>query len=115
VIGNDYSARVLAVYTTLAYTPDRPSRSDRALARELERRAVPLKLVQEAMLLATVRRHFRDPSLPPLDRIRSLHYFLPVIQQLQAEPLDPFYVDYLKRKLDAIPQPDPRTDGEPPK
>lgn len=112
--GNDYSTRVLAAYTALADTPDRPSRADRALARDLEHRAVPLELVQQAMLLASVRRHFRDPNLPPLDRIRSLHYFLPVIRQLQTQPLDTIYVDYLQRKLDAIPHPDTRTQEDPP-
>lgn len=112
--GNDYSAQVLAAYTALTDTPDRPSRRDRALARDLERQAVPLKLVQEAILLTAVRRRFRHPELLPLEPIRSFHYFLPVIRQLQLDPLDPFYVDHIKYKLNAVNLiPPPTENGRP--
>lgn len=104
----DYVNQVLTAYTALADTPDRPSRSDRALARDLCSRQVPLETVLHAMLQATVRRHYRDSSLGDLDRIRSLHYFLPIIRQLESQPLDPFYVEYLERKHADIPSA-PRT------
>ena len=55
------------------------------------------------MILATVRRHYRGPDLPPLEPIHSLHYFLPVIRQLAAEPLHDFYVQLLRSKLNEIP------------
>jgi hypothetical protein len=99
----DYVNQVLAAYTALADTPDRPSRSDRALARDLCKRQVPIVTVLHAMLLATVRRYYRDPSLGQLDPIRSLHYFLPIARQLERQPLDPFYVEYLERKHADIP------------
>jgi hypothetical protein len=62
------------------------------------------------MLPATVRRQYRDPSLGQLDRIRSLHYFLPIVRQLERQPLDPFYVEYLERKLANIPSASPTTE-----
>jgi len=99
---SDYVAQVLDGYKRLPDTPKRPSRSDRALARSLHQQNVPLSLVQHAMLLASVRRHYRDPALPPLEPIHSLHYFLPVIRQLSASPLDDLYLDYLRRKIEAI-------------
>lgn len=99
----DYVNQVLAAYTALTDTPEHPSRSDRALARDLCKRQVPIDTVLHAMLLATVRRCYRDPSLGELDRIRSLHYFVPIVRQLERQPLDTFYVEYLKRKYADIP------------
>jgi hypothetical protein len=49
--------------------------------------------------LATVRRCLRDPALPPLSPIRSLHYFVPLLEEVQATPLAPEYVQYLRGKL----------------
>jgi len=100
---SDYVARLLAAYTSLPDTRDRPSRSDRALARSLYRQGVTLAEVEHAMILASVRRHYRGPDLTPLEPIHSLHYFLPVIRQLAAEPLHEVYVEHLKSKLNEIP------------
>ncbi len=55
----------------------------------------------EAAPLASVRRLFRDPSLPPLPLIRSLNYFLPVIKEVSANPLPQDYLYYLHYKLES--------------
>jgi len=109
VTSTHFVNQVLADYTALADTPDRPSRHDRTVARDLGRRDVQLDTVRHAFLLASVRRHYRDPSLSPLDSVRSLSYFVPIIRQLQHQPLEPFYVDYLERKLVDIPRPTERS------
>lgn len=101
--------QVLAGYTALPDTPNRPSRHDRAVARDLYHRDVHLDSVRHAFLLASVRRYYRDPSLGSLDGIKSLSYFLPIIRQLEHQPLDPFYVDYLEQKLADIPRPTERS------
>jgi hypothetical protein len=54
---------------------------------------------QGSALLASARRLFRDPTSAPLQPIRSLHYFLPVIKEVSAGPLSPDYVKYLRLKL----------------
>ena len=92
-----YLEAVLATYSSLPGTPARPSRRDHQLARELCRRGVPLKTVRAALLLAVARRTLR--SGPPLPPVRNLHYFLPAIQELLEQPLDPAYVEYLDAKL----------------
>jgi hypothetical protein len=46
-----------------------------------------LQLIESAFLLGTLRRLARPVDLTPLTRIRSLAYFLPVIAELQQEPL----------------------------
>lgn len=99
-----YVAAVLTLYTDLPDTPLRPSPMDQSLARKFQQQAVPLSLVESAMLLATLRRLTRSSELPPLPKIRSLAYFLPVIAELQQQPLPDGYLDYLRLKLQKQPQ-----------
>ena len=92
-----YLDAVLATYTSLPGTPNQPSRRDRQLARDLCRRGVPLRTVRTALLLATARRTLRSGQ--PLPPVRTLHYFLPAIDEVLELPPDPEYVDYLAAKL----------------
>ena len=92
-----YLEAVLETYNSLPGTPERPSRQDRRLARELCRRGVPLRTVRTALLLAAARRTLR--SGPPLPSVRTLHYFLPAIEEVLQHPPDPGYVEYLAAKL----------------
>lgn len=94
--------KLLHLYLSLPETPAQASCSDRRLASHLCRLNLPLEIVEGAFLLASARRLFRDPALPPLSPIRSLHYFLPVIEEVSANPLLPTYIQYLRFKLDSI-------------
>jgi hypothetical protein len=92
-----YLEAVLETYSSLPETPARPSRQDRRLARELCRRGVPLRTVRAALILAAARRTLRSgPSLP---QVRTLHYFLPAIDEVLRHPIDPDYVEHLAAKL----------------
>jgi hypothetical protein len=97
-----YVAFALTLYADLPDTPWRPSPMDHSLARRLHQEAVPLPLVESALLLGTWRRLARAEDLPPLPRIRSLAYFLPVIAELQQQPLPAGYLDYLRLKLQTL-------------
>lgn len=99
-----YAAAVLLMYADLPDTPSRPSPSDHSLARKLHQDAVPLLLVESALLLATLRRLVRPSELPPLPKVRSLAYFLPVIAEIQQQPLPDGYLDYLRLKLQKLSQ-----------
>jgi hypothetical protein len=101
-----YVATVLTQYADLPDTPLRPSPPDHALASRLHRDGVPLPLVESALLLATLRRLLRSSELPPLPKIRSLAYFLPVIEELRQQPLPDGYLDYLRLKLRRLSQDD---------
>ena len=94
----EFIAAVLTLYADLPDTPLRPSPADQSLARKLFAQA-PLTLIESALLLGTLRRLSRDPALPPLPAIRSLAYFLPVIEELRLQPLPDGYLDYLRLKL----------------
>jgi len=91
--------RLLRLYLALPHTPSRASRYDRRLALELRQRQISWEVVETALLLAIARRCLRDPSLTQLQPIRSLHYFLPVIEEVLTMEISPDYVRYLKRKL----------------
>jgi hypothetical protein len=91
-----YVHALLTLYCGLPQTAmRRPSAADRRLAAELFDQGLPMTTVQTAVLLALGRRDARSPELPPLPPIRSLAYFLPVIEELRLNPPDPGYLGYL--------------------
>jgi hypothetical protein len=98
-----YVEQLLDLYLSLPETPARTSRADRRLAYQLQQQQTPLPIIEAAFLLASARRLFRDPALPPLGAIRSLHYFLPVLEEVSANGLAPEYVQYLRGKLASLP------------
>ncbi len=99
---NSYLAAVITLYLQLPETPMRASLADQALARRLDRDGVPLKTVESALLLGSLRRLIRPQEAPPLSPIRSLAYFLPVIEELTENPSPENYLDYLRLKLQQI-------------
>jgi len=97
--GRIYLEAVLDRYLWLPGTPTRTSRNDRRLARTLYERGVPLAVVQAALVLGAARRAFRSESAPPLPPIRTLHFFLPIVEELLEQPVDTGYPEYLENKL----------------
>jgi len=97
-----YTATVLNLYVDLPDTPLRASIQDQRLAQRLFEAHVPLSVVEAALLLASLRRLCRPSDLPPLPRVRSLAYFQPVIEELQANPVPHGYLGYLRLKLRSI-------------
>ncbi len=97
-----YIRQVLEMYRHTPGTLGRVRREDRRLAADLKARGVPLLTIEHALLLATARRELRAPDLTPLAPVRSLHYFLPVIEELLLSPLPNLYPDYLKSKLQKV-------------
>jgi hypothetical protein len=94
-----YVRSVLQLYTELPHTPRRPSQDDRFVAQNLQRRRIPLRRVQAALLLGSARRCFRADSEEQLLPIRSIRYFLPVVDELAFSQVDQGYIDYLRLKL----------------
>ena len=94
-----YVHTVLKMYVGLPETPTRPRPQDRKLAQELFMQGIEVSIVETALLLASVRRLARDSSASKLSPVRSLHYFLPVIEEIQITPVTEDYVAYLKWKL----------------
>jgi hypothetical protein len=106
-----YRQRLLDLYLRLPDTPCRLSRHDVRLIQHLWERQIPLTTVEAAFLLACVRRAARRPDSIPLGPIRSLHYFLPVIEELLHTPLHhgDAYLAYLRSKVPLRPAADRTT------
>ena len=94
-----YVSAIRSFYLQLPNTHRSFSRSDRQLAIDLYNRPVSFETVRSAMLLASARRIFRDPAAHPLSHVRSLHYFLPLINEILAQPLPKGYIEYVEFKL----------------
>jgi hypothetical protein len=81
-------------------------RLDRLLAAQLQQRGVPLATVENALVLAAARRLIRPAASTPLGTIRSLAYFLPVIDEVLSLRVHPDYYRYLRQKIErATPTP----------
>ena len=98
-----YRQAVISLYLRLPPTPRRLSRFDLRLLDQLWQRHIPLTVIETAFLLATVRRGTRRPDAMPLGPIRSLHYFVPVIEELLANPIPESYLAYLRSKVALCP------------
>ena len=95
----DYIRGVLTLYCGLPHTAARrPSPVDRRLAEQLYDQEIPLATVEAALLLAIARRGARPRDLPPLPPVRSLAYFLPVIEELRLDLPDLGYLAYLRTR-----------------
>jgi hypothetical protein len=95
----EYIHQVLRAYCQTPGTTGTIRRPDRLLAAQLYARGVPLHAVENALVLAASRRLLRPTDAPPLSTIRSLAYFLPVVDEVLALTLSQDYFRYLRGKI----------------
>ncbi len=95
----EYIQKVLTAYRQTPGTTGTIRRPDRLLAAQLYARGVPLDAVENALVLAASRRLLRPTTAPPLGTIRSLAYFLPVIDEVLELTVSPDYFRYLCRQI----------------
>ena len=95
----EYVRQVLEAYRKTPGTMGTVRRADRLLAAQLYQRGLSLKVIENALVLAAMRRLIRPSGAPPLDTIRSLAYFLPVIEEAKEMRVSPEYFEYLRYKL----------------
>ena len=56
-------------------------------------------VIEDALVLAAARRLIRPMGSPPLNTIRSLAYFVPVIEEVMTLLVKPGYFQYLRQKI----------------
>ena len=95
----EYIRQVLEAYRKTPGTMATVRRADRVLAAQLYQRGLSVKVIENALVLAATRRLIRPADAPPLGAIRSLAYFLPVIEEVLKLRVSPDYFDYLRHKL----------------
>ena len=98
--------KVLEAYRQHAGNHRHLRRPDRLLAAQLYQRGVPLTSVENALVLAAVRRLIRPATAPPLATVRSLAYFLPVIEEVLELKVSPDYFHHLRQRLQRFSPPD---------
>jgi hypothetical protein len=96
----DYIRKVMDAYRRTPGTTAAVRRNDCLLAALLYDRGVPVTAVENALILATSRRIFRPPDAVPLQPIRSLHYLLPVIDEVLQLRISQDYFRYLQFHID---------------
>jgi len=101
-IQNQYVDAVISLYLKLPDTPCKPSYNDRITASGFFAQQIPVQTIEAALLLASLRRLSRQNDKPPLSPVRSLAYFVPVIQEVTVSPLPDEYLQYLRLKLRAF-------------
>jgi hypothetical protein len=107
-----YVRAVIDAYVRLPATPVRARREDRRLAAELHARGVPFEVVESALLLGVVRKARPPTEAPPQTTIRSLHYFLPLVEEIMRDPPPAPYIDYLREIVaDWLPKTSPTHEG----
>jgi hypothetical protein len=98
----EYIRQVLEAYRKTPGTMGTVRRPDRMLAAQLYQRGVAVSVIENAFVLAAARRLIRPADAPPLGTIRSLAYFLPVMEEVLAMRVSPDYFRYVRRKLEQI-------------
>ena len=98
----EYIRRVLEAYRKAPGTMGTVRRPDRVLAAQLYQRGVCVSVIENAFVLAATRRLMRPADAPPLGTIRSLAYFLPLIEEVLGLRVSPDYFQYLRKKLERI-------------
>ena len=95
----EYVRRVLEAYRATPGTSGVVRGPDRFLAAQLHERGVPLEAVENAFVLAAARRTIRPVGAALLGTIRSLAYFLPVIDEVLQLKVSREYFQHLRQRL----------------
>ena len=98
----EYVRQVLEAYRKTPGTMRTVRRADRLLAAQLYERGISVSVIENAFVLAATRRLVRPADAPPLVTIRSLAYFLPVIEEVLGMHVNPEYFQHVRRKLQRI-------------
>jgi hypothetical protein len=98
----DYVRQLLEAYRATPGTCGVVRQPDRVLAIQLHERGVPIAAVENALALAAARRLMRPADAPPLATIRSLAYFLPVVEEVLSTKVDPRYYEHVRHKLQRL-------------
>jgi len=98
----DYVETVRECFEGLGCTGGKLSATGIETARRLHQRAIPLKLVLDAMLLGACRKVDSWLICGPSDPIHSMSYFEPLIAEIQATPLPAGYSEHLRSQLQRL-------------
>lgn len=96
-----YVREVLRLYRATPGVHGHVRRADHDLAGRLFDQGVPFWAIANAFLVGAARRIVHNGFSTPMPLVRSLHYFLPLIQEMLERPLGYRDLDELRHKLQA--------------
>jgi len=94
-----YVESVRACFLSLGCGSGKFGAAEASEARDLQRRGIPLELIEEAMLLGACRKYGSWFEGRPSEPIQSLRYFDQLVAEIQQEPLPSGYPEYLREKV----------------
>jgi hypothetical protein len=94
----DYVEAVRDGFLALGCTSGKFGAADIQVARGMHRRAIPLSVVQDALLLGACRKFLSLENATSAEPIGSLQYFGAVIEEVSQQPLADDYRQYLRAK-----------------
>jgi hypothetical protein len=99
---NAYVDAIRRSFVSIGCTVGKFSARDAQLAEELERRRIPLELVQDALLMGACRKYISWLNNGPSALIGSLSYFEGLVAEIRERPLPGDYREYLHRKVEQL-------------
>jgi hypothetical protein len=97
-----YVAAIQKLYLSLGCTKAKFTSGDARKALEFERQDVPLKVVEDAMLVGAGRKYSSWLEGRASEPIGSLAYFESLVAEIKEKPLPDGYSDYLRGKLQQL-------------
>ena len=94
-----YVESVRACFLSLGCGSGKFGAAETAAARDLQRRGIPLTVIEEAMLLGACRKYGSWFEGRPSEPIQNLRYFDQLIAEIQQKPLPPGYPAYIRVKI----------------
>ena len=98
----EYIGEILEAYRKTPGTAGTVRRPDRVVAAQLYQRGISVGVIENAFVLAATRRLMRPADAARLGTIRSLAYFLPVIEEVLGMRVSSDYFQYLRHKLERV-------------
>ena len=99
---NAYVAAIRRSFVSIGCTIGNFSARDAQLAQELQRRRIPLELVQDALLMGACRKYISWLNGGSTEPIGSLRYFEGLVAEIRERPLPADYREYLLRKMEQL-------------
>jgi hypothetical protein len=96
---NGYVDAVRNLFLGLGCTSGRFGPPEVSQAHHLEKRAISLQELEDAMIVGACRKYVSWLSNGPSDPIATLHYFEPLIEEIRERPFPPGYRDYLRMEV----------------
>lgn len=112
-VASTYMAAIKRVFLGHACVVSAFTPADEKLARDWERRGIPVETVQRAILLSVARKYTTCLNHGVGAPIVSLEYFAGVLAEIQDLPASPDYWTYVARKVQALQTAYPRRTSAP--